>query len=77
MYDLKYVKTDINDLLVITNGDWNDHLNNLEAVLKRLQEAGLKVNAKIVLWQDCLGILRLLDHSRWCPTSTKEGYSNT
>ena len=26
MYDLKYVRTYINDLLVITNGDWNVHL---------------------------------------------------
>ena len=46
MDDLKYVRNYINDLLVITNGDQNDHLNSLEAVLKRLQEAGLKVNAK-------------------------------
>ena len=46
MYDLEYVRTYIDDLLVITNGDWTDHLNSLEAVLKRLQDAGLKVNAK-------------------------------
>ena len=46
MYDLEYVRTYINDLLVITNGDWTDHLNSLEDVLKRLQDAGLKVNAK-------------------------------
>ena len=46
MYDLEYVRTYIDDLLVITNGDWTDHLNSLEAVLKRLQEAGLKVNEK-------------------------------
>ena len=46
MYDIKYVRTYIDDLLVINNGDWNNHLNSLEAVLKRLQEAGLKVNAK-------------------------------
>ena len=46
MYDLEYVRTYIDDLLVITNGDWTDHLNSLEAVLKRLQDAGLKVNEK-------------------------------
>ena len=46
MYYLEYVRTYINDLLVITNVDWTDHLDSLEAVLKRLQEAGLKVNAK-------------------------------
>ena len=50
MYDLEYVRPYIKDLLVITNVDWTDHLNSLEAVLKRLQEAGLKVNGeKIVL----------------------------
>ena len=36
MYDLEYVRTYIDDLLVIINGDWTDHLNSLEAVLKRL-----------------------------------------
>ena len=77
MYDLEYVRTYINDLLVITNGDWTDHLNSLESVLKRLQEAGLKLMKKIVLWQDCLGILRILDHSRRYPTPTKESYSDT
>ena len=46
MYDLVYVRTYIDDLLVITNGDWTDHLNSLEAVLKRLQDAGSKGNAK-------------------------------
>ena len=46
MYDLEFVRTYIDVSLIITNGDWTDHLNSLEAILKRLQEAGLKVNAK-------------------------------
>ena len=46
MQDLEYVRAYIDDLLVITKGDWADHLTKLEQVLVRLQEAGLKVNAK-------------------------------
>ena len=46
MCDLEYVRTYIDDLLIITNGNWTDHLDKLETVLARLQKAGLKVNAK-------------------------------
>ena len=46
VYDLEYVRAYIDDLLVITKGDWFDHLNKLETVLIRLKQAGLKVNAK-------------------------------
>ena len=45
MASLEYVQTYINDLLVITKGDLDDHLAALEAVFIRLQDAGLKVNA--------------------------------
>ena len=44
MSELEYVRTYINNLLVITNSNWTDHLNKLEQVLIRLQKAGLKVN---------------------------------
>ena len=76
MHDLEFVRSYINDLLIIPNGDWTDHLNRLESVLKRLQEAGLKVNEKIVFWQDCLQIFRILDHSGRNSTPTKESYSD-
>ena len=46
MIDLEYVRTYIDDLLVITTGNWTDHLEKLDEVLNRLQKAGLKVNAK-------------------------------
>ena len=46
MQDLEFVRAYIDDLLVITKGDWDDHLDKLEEVLKCLQKAGLKVNAK-------------------------------
>ena len=46
MDDLEFVRTYIDDLLVITSGDLTDHLEKLDSVLQRLSEAGLKVNAK-------------------------------
>jgi hypothetical protein len=42
---LEYVWTYIDDLLVITKGSLGDHLDKLEAVFIRLQDAELKVNA--------------------------------
>jgi hypothetical protein len=41
----EYVRAYINDLLVITKGALEDHLDKLRGVLRRLREAGLKVNA--------------------------------
>ncbi len=45
MEGLEFVRTYIDDLLCITKGSFQDHLNKLELVLNRLQKAGLKVNA--------------------------------
>ena len=45
MQGLEYVRTYIDDLLVITKGSYEDHLNKLETVMDKLSEAGLKVNA--------------------------------
>jgi len=42
---LEYVRAYIDDLLVITRGTLEDHLVKLGEVLRRLHEAGLKVNA--------------------------------
>jgi len=39
-----YVRAYIDDLLVLTKGDWHEHLAKLDSVLQRLQEAGLKIN---------------------------------
>ena len=44
--DLEYVRTYIDDLLITTMSNWDDHLRHLDIVFHRLQEAGLKVNAK-------------------------------
>ncbi len=44
MEALEYVRAYIDNLLVITRGTLEDHLDKLREVLRRLREAGLKVN---------------------------------
>jgi hypothetical protein len=46
MQDLEYVRAYIDDLLIITHGSFEEHIDKLKVVLGRLREAGLKVNAK-------------------------------
>eukprot|EP00957_Ditylum_brightwellii_P046472 3526630-Ditylum_brightwellii.AAC.1 len=41
--DLENVRAYIDNLLVITRGNWEDHLAKLDEVLARLSKAGLKV----------------------------------
>ena len=45
MAHLEYVKAYIDDLLIISKDSFKDHLDKLEVVLRRLRDAGLKVNA--------------------------------
>ncbi|GAX23113.1 hypothetical protein FisN_UnNu094 [Fistulifera solaris] len=40
-----FVRTYLDDLLIIGRGSFEDHLSQIEQVLQRLQAAGLKVNA--------------------------------
>ena len=44
MEGLEFARAYIDDLLVISNGTFDTHLDHLEQVLTRLSEAGLKVN---------------------------------
>ncbi len=46
MADLEFVRVYIDDLLVIGKGSWIDHLEQLETVLQRLKEKGLRINAR-------------------------------
>jgi len=46
MEDLEFVRAYIDDLLIITNGTYEDHMVKLDSVLTRLRDAGLKVNIK-------------------------------
>ena len=43
---IEFIRTDIYDLLIITKGDWYDHLDKLGMVLKTFRANGLKCNIK-------------------------------
>jgi len=45
MDGLEYVRAYIDDLLIISKGTYEDHLADVNTVLQRLKDAGLKVNA--------------------------------
>jgi hypothetical protein len=45
MASLKFVQAYMDDLLIITKGVLDEHLQKMEMVLTRLCDAGLKVNA--------------------------------
>ena len=45
MNELYHVRPCINDLLVISNGNIEDHLNKPKIVSKKLKEFGFKINA--------------------------------
>ncbi len=45
MEALEYVRAYIDNLLVITRGTLEDHLDKLREVFRRLRKVGLKVNA--------------------------------
>ena len=45
MADLDFVRAYIDDLLCISKGNWDDHIEKLDAVFARLQKAGLRINA--------------------------------
>ncbi len=46
MASLEFVRTYLDDLLCISKGSLEDHLNKLRRVLIRLRDAGLTVNAR-------------------------------
>jgi hypothetical protein len=45
MESLEYVQASLDDLICISRSSLEDHLEKLEEVLRRLCNAGLKVNA--------------------------------
>ena len=44
MEGLEFVRTYLDDLLIISNGSFDDHLHQLDTVLHCLSIAGLKIN---------------------------------
>ena len=45
-HGLEYVRAYIDDLLIISNSDFEDHLNKVKIVLNKLKAAGFKINAE-------------------------------
>ncbi len=45
MTGLEFVRTYLDDVLVLTRNTWDDHLGKLDEVLHHIAKAGLKVNA--------------------------------
>ena len=43
---MEYIRAYLDDLLILSKGDWTDHCIKLDNVLQRLGEAGLKVNCE-------------------------------
>ena len=43
---LEYVRAYIDDLIIISNGNFEDHLNKVKIVLKKLKAADFKINAE-------------------------------
>ena len=48
MAGLEFPRAYLDDLLIVTQGDYNMHLEHLEQILTKLAEAGLKINAQKV-----------------------------
>ena len=46
MSGIEYVRTYLDDLLILSNGNFADHLKKIDTVLNRLNGAGLKVHIK-------------------------------
>ena len=69
MSTLAFVRTYLDDLLCITRGSLEDHLEKLRKVLSLLQEVSLKVNANKLKF--CAHETKYLGY-----TCTKEGIKN-
>ena len=41
---IEFIRAYIDDMLIITKGDWSNHLNTLELVMKKLTANRLKCN---------------------------------
>jgi hypothetical protein len=67
----------MDNLLIITRGILDEHLQKMETVLTRLRDAELKVNAAKSLF--CAHEIEYLGYidQRWDQTPTKESASNT
>jgi transposase InsO family protein len=44
--DLEFARTYLDDILIVSDGTFEDHMSKLEAVLKRLEAAGFRANVR-------------------------------
>ena len=51
---LEYVRVYIDDLLIISDGNFEDHLYKVKLVLKKLKAAGFKINVENHLSPDII-----------------------
>ena len=54
---LEYDRTNIADLLIISNSNFGGHINKVKIVLKKLIAAGFKINAKNLFLETTWSIL--------------------
>ena len=47
---LEYIRAYMDDLLIISNGNFEDHLNKVKIVLSKLNSDGLKINAENIFF---------------------------
>ena len=43
-HGFEFIRSYIDDILILTKGDWIDHVDTLELTLNKLKEKGLKCN---------------------------------
>ena len=47
---LEYVRAYIDDILIISNGNFDDHLSKVKIVLRKLKAADLKISAEKIIF---------------------------
>ena len=53
-------------MLILTKGEWTDHVQKLESTINILKGKGLKYNIeKVILRKNRNGIIRFLGNMRW------------
>ena len=65
----EFIQSYINDLLIITKGDWSDHLEKLGKILQKLKDNGLKFNIENHPLDNRYGISWVLGDSDRDPTN--------
>ena len=69
LYGFEFSRAYTEYFLILTKGDWRDHVKNMELTLNKLKEKGLKCNIeKSFFGKKRNRILRFLDNTQWRQT---------